>query len=64
MNTVDPGWREMELSYVVDYHDKQPRNYWPGPYVAEIQEPGLHSSPDRGMQDAPEVGLASLELLP
>ena len=61
-NTVEHGWREMELSYVVDYHDAQPRDYWPGPYVAEIREPGLHGPPDGGMQDVSDVGFESLEL--
>ena len=64
INTVDHGWREMELSYMVDYRDAHPRDYWPRPYIAEIREPGLHGPPERGMQDASDVGLASLELPP
>ena len=59
MNEVDQHWNGMELSYVVDYHDEQPRDYWPGAYVAEVQEPGLHAASFEEMQGAPNVMLAS-----
>ena len=64
MNIVNQDWNGMELSYVVDYHDEQPRDYWQGAYVAEIQEPGSHTRSDEEMQGAPSVTLASQELPP
>ena len=64
MNNVNQDWNGMELSYVVDYHDEQPRDYWQGSYVAEIPEPGLHARSYEEMQGAPSVTLASQELPP
>ena len=33
----------MHVSYMIDYNDEPPQDYWSGNHVVEIREPGLHA---------------------
>ena len=61
---VQRDWNGMHVSYLIDYDDEQPQDYWPGNHVVEIREPGLHAPYEVEMQDAATLVNTSSELPP
>ena len=64
MREVQQNWNGVELLYVVNYHDKQPCDFWSREHVMEIRKPGLHAPYEVEMQEAATMVNASPELPP
>ena len=63
MNAVKNNWNGITGTYEVDFAGQPMGERWRGPYVAEVQVPGLHAQ-NTEMQVAPRTDGASLELPP